>query len=104
MVPIIKVIRRSRALKDILIKETTNNVSTNNLLLGSESEPLGLALASATVLIIPTPTIRAPGMAKATKKFHHTQKSWIKAIQKWVFFRKRQNVIKAVYRHRGLKG
>ena len=42
-------------------------------------------------------------MAKATKKFHHTQKSWIKAIQKWVFLRNSQNVIKVVYTSKWVK-
>ena len=48
----------------------------NNLLvLGSKRAALGLAVASAIVLKRPIATIRIPGIRKATRKFHHTQKS-----------------------------
>ena len=50
----------------------------NNLLvLGSYSAAFGLAVASAIVLKMPTATIMIPGIRKATRKFHHTQKSSI---------------------------
>ena len=79
MVPIIKVIRRS--FKKVFTTDLNKKAKfsgilfKNNLLFGSYKASFGLIAASVIVLRRPITMIRIPGIRKATRKFHHTQKS-----------------------------